>query len=72
MDPSQLSLLDIVEAVGCQEAGPRAEGRPTAADELLHRVWDEASEASRRVLSEARLSDLVEQARHGDSTMFYI
>ena len=73
VDPSQLSLLDVVEAVGCQEgSGPRAEGKATAADELLQCVWDEASESSRRVLAEAHLSDLVEQSKHGDSTMFYI
>ena len=72
IDPSQLSLLDIVETVGCQEGGPRSEGQPTAADELLQNIWDEAAEASRRVLAEARLSDLVEKAKHGDSTMFYI
>ncbi|MGB0599652.1 MAG: RrF2 family transcriptional regulator [Rubripirellula sp.] len=73
VDPTQLSLLDIVEAVGCQEgAGPRAEGKATAADQLLQGIWDEALEASRRVLAEAHLSDLVEQSKHGDSTMFYI
>lgn len=72
VDASQISLLDIVEAVGCQESGPRTEGTPTPADELLQKSWDEASEASRNVLAEARLSDLVEQSKHGDSTMFYI
>lgn len=72
VDPTQVSLLEIVEAVGCQEGGGRGEAKPTPADELLQRVWDQAADASRRVLAEARLSDLVEQAKHGDATMFYI
>lgn len=72
VDPTQVSLLEIVEALGCQEGGGRGEGKPTPADELLQRVWDQAADASRRVLAEARLSDLVEQAKHGDATMFYI
>jgi Rrf2 family protein len=72
VDPSQLTLLEIIEAVGCQDTGPRAECQGTAADEMLQRVWDDATEASRRVLAETRLSDLVEQTRHGDASMFYI
>lgn len=73
IDASQISLLDIVEAVGCQESGSsKTDGKSTPADELLQTVWDQAFDASRRVLAEARLSDLVEQAKHGDSTMFYI
>lgn len=72
VDPTQLTLLDIAEAVGCQEAGCRTEGKATPADELLQDFWDDAAEASRTVLSRARLSDLVERCRHGDATMFYI
>ena len=72
VDPSSLTLLDIAEAVGCQEAGCRTEAKPTPADDLLQSCWDEAAEASRRVLEQAKLSDLVEQYRHGDAAMFYI
>lgn len=72
IDPAQVSLLDVVETVGCQEGGGRGDSQLTPADQLLQHVWDEASDASRRVLSAARLSDLVEQAKHGDATMFYI
>ena len=72
VDPAKLTLLDIAEAVGCQEAGYRNEGQATAADEMLQGLWEQAAEASRRVLARAKLSDLVERCRHGDATMFYI
>ena len=72
IDPTQVTLLDIAEAVGCQEAGCKTEGKATPADEVLQEFWDDAAEASRQVLSRAKLSDLVERSRHGDATMFYI
>ena len=72
ISPEQISLLDIAEAVGCQDAGCQTEAHATAADEMLQEFWDEAAEASRHVLARARLSDLVERCRHGDATMFYI
>ena len=72
VDPSKITLLDIAEAVGCQEAGCRTEGAATPADEMLQVFWEDAAAASRQVLSRARLSDLVERCRHGDATMFYI
>jgi Rrf2 family protein len=72
VSPEQISLLDIAEAVGCQDAGCQTETDATPADEMLQEFWDDAAEASRQVLSQARLSDLVERCRHGDATMFYI
>ena len=72
VDPAGITLLDIAEVVGCQEAANRTEGKATAADVMLQGFWDQASEASRGVLSRVRLSDLVEHCRHGDETMFYI
>lgn len=72
VDPTKVTLLEIAEAVGCQEAGGRNEANPSAADKLLQGFWDQAASASRRVLARARLSDLVERCRHGDEAMFYI
>ena len=72
VDPTQITLLDIAEAVGAQEAGCQTEANKTEADVMLQAFWDQAAEASRKVLSDAKLSDLVERCRHGDSTMFYI
>jgi Rrf2 family protein len=72
VSPQSITLLDIAEAVGCQETGHQSDAKSTSADELLQEIWDEASEASRAVLAAARLSDLVERCRHGDATMFYI
>jgi Rrf2 family protein len=72
VDPATVTLLDIVEAVGCQEGSGRADCNATPADELLQEIWNEAAEASRRVLRGTKLSDLVERAGHDDATMFYI
>ncbi len=71
VDPSQITLLDIAEAIGCQESALRA-APDTPLDELLQSHWDEAAAASRRVLAEIRLEDIIERCRHGDASMFYI
>ncbi|KAA1259603.1 HTH-type transcriptional regulator CymR [Rubripirellula obstinata] len=71
-DASTLTLLDIAEAMGCQENGCRTEATPTPADEMLQEIWREAAEASRDVLASKRLIDMVDQVKHGDSSMFYI
>ena len=47
VDPSSLTLLDVAEAVGCQDAACRTETKPTRADEILQDCWEEAAEASR-------------------------
>ncbi|MCG8653507.1 MAG: Rrf2 family transcriptional regulator [Pirellulales bacterium] len=72
VNPSQVTLLDIAEAVGCQDGGLQTETTATDADKMLQAHWDRAVEASRAVLAEAKLSDLVERARHGEASMFYI
>lgn len=72
VDPRNVTLLDIAEAIGCQESGCWAESNPSVVDEALQSVWSEASEASRNVLSATRISDLAEAARQDDETMFYI
>lgn len=72
VDPSTINLLEIASAVGCQEAGSPAGGKSTAADRVLQESWEQAAEASRAVLARTRLADLVERARHGEATMFYI
>lgn len=72
VSPDSITLLDIADAVGCQETGCQTEATSTPADEMLQEFWDDAADASRQVLARARLSDLVERCRHGDETMFYI
>lgn len=72
VSPEQITLLDIAEVVGGAEAGCQTETTETPADKMLQGVWDTALESSRRVLADAKLSDLVERCRHGDETMFYI
>lgn len=72
IDPASVTLLDIAEVVGCQDTGSHTEGKATPSDEMLQVIWDEATEASRRVLSDTRLIDLVQRCHHGDATMFYI
>jgi DNA-binding IscR family transcriptional regulator len=72
VDPASITLLDIAEAIGSQEAGCRTEAKGTPIAGILQAQWDDAADASRRVLGQATLSGLVERARHGDATMFYI
>lgn len=72
IEPSRLTLLDIAEAVGCQETNCQTESEPTPADQALHRCWEEAAEASRAVLGQTRLSDLVDQSTTENVVMFYI
>jgi Rrf2 family protein len=72
VNPAEITLLEIAEAVGCQETGAQSEPTASSADRMLQDFWDDAAEATRTVLSRARLSDLVERCRHGDATMFYI
>ncbi|TWU26696.1 HTH-type transcriptional regulator CymR [Novipirellula galeiformis] len=72
VDPKEITLLDVAEAMGCQEGSSHVAENATQTDQSLQRVWDKASEASREVLSSVRLSDLAEQCRYGDATMFYI
>lgn len=72
IDPATITLLEIAEAVGCQEAGCQTDAKATPADVMLQESWEQAAEASRSVLSQVRLSDLVERCRHGEAAMFYI
>jgi Rrf2 family protein len=72
IDPTKITLLDIAEAVGCQDSGYRNDIKASPGDEMLSECWEEAAEASRQILGQVRLSDLVERCQHGDAAMFYI
>ncbi len=67
-----ITLLDLADAIGSHEAGCRTEAKHTRMAAILQEQWDDAAEASRRVLGQATLSGLVERAQHGDASMFYI
>lgn len=67
-----LTLLDIAEAVGCQESGCSAESHPNAASRQLKRAWDRAGDAYRDVLSSVTLGDLARGCEKAESAMFYI
>ena len=72
VDPATITLLDIAEAVGSQETGCRTDSKRTPIAAMLQEQWDDAAEASRRILGQATLSALVERSQHGDASMFYI
>ena len=72
VDPASITLLDIAEAIGSQEAGCRTEAKSTPMAVMLQEQWDHAADASRKVLSQATLSVLVERAQADDASMFYI
>lgn len=72
VDPNDLTLLEIAEAVGCSESNCQTEATPTPANRQLQKVWDSATEASRTVLAGTTLAEIVARATQGDAVMFYI
>jgi Rrf2 family protein len=68
----EVTLLDIAEAVGCQESGCSAESTTNAASRQLMRVWDQADEAYREVLASVTIADLQQRYEKADCAMFYI
>lgn len=72
VEPSRITLLDIAEAIGCQEGRLKADHARTAESERLSEVWERAAESSREVLAGTTLADILERCRHGESSMFYI
>ncbi|MDB4679000.1 Rrf2 family transcriptional regulator [Rhodopirellula sp.] len=72
VDPDQIRLLDIAEVMGCQEASHRKTGKLSPAEVMLQQLWDEATDASRAVLANVRLSELAQRCRGGEESMFYI
>lgn len=67
-----LTLLDIAEAVGCQESGCSAEVTTNAASRQLKKVWDKAGDAYREVLASVTIADLQLRYEKADCAMFYI
>ena len=72
VDPAELTLLDVVDAMGAQENVFHTEAAENTADETLQEIWRQAEQASRSVLAAHRIVDLAEKVQHGDSSMFYI
>jgi len=71
-DLSSLTLGEIADAIGCGEAGVRAECGGTPAADELKRVWEQAAGAYREVLLSVSLADLLERLDVGQPAMFYI
>jgi Rrf2 family protein len=67
-----LTLLDVAEAVGCQEAGCSADSLPNAASRQLMKVWDKAGDAYRDVLASVTIAEIAKSSDKTESTMFYI
>lgn len=72
VEPGELTLLEIAEAVGCPESNGHSEATETPANQLLHEVWEAAGEASRQVLARTTLAEIASRATHGEEAMFYI
>ena len=72
VEPSEITLLDIAEAVGCPDSSSQNEVNPTPCNDFLNDVWQSASEASRQVLAETSLAEIVERVSQDDEVMFYI
>lgn len=71
-DPAKITLLDIVDAVGCQETPERGEANATVACQNLQEIWQAADEAARELLSQSTLAELVEKCRDEDAVMYFI
>ncbi len=69
---NHVTLLDVAEAVGCQEAGCSAESVSNAASRQLMKAWSRAGDAYRDVLAAMTIADLVVSYEKSDSAMFYI
>ena len=67
-----LTLLDITEAVGCQDSGCSAESTSNAASGQLMKVWDKAADAYRDVLASVTVAELAQTYETSDTAMFYI
>ncbi|MCO8123668.1 Rrf2 family transcriptional regulator [Stieleria sp. TO1_6] len=72
VEPSEITLLEIAEAVGCQDSSCQTETTETRADQLLHEFWSQAAEASRALLAQTSLAEIAADASQGDEVMFYI
>ena len=72
VDPADLTLLEIAEAVGCPESNCQTDATDTPANRMLQDVWDAASEASRAVLAKTSLAEIVARTAQDDAVMFYI
>ncbi|MCC9641246.1 Rrf2 family transcriptional regulator [Rhodopirellula sp. JC740] len=72
VDPDSITLLDIVEAIGCTESTDRADQPASEAQQALQRRWNEAAEESRARLARVRLGDVVRECQDVTEPMFYI
>ncbi|MEO1528038.1 MAG: Rrf2 family transcriptional regulator [Planctomycetota bacterium] len=73
IDPADLTLLEVAEAVGCSDSARPVEGNDSPVGSALNASWAEASEASRTVLAETTLDQIVTRALSDrESVMFYI
>ncbi|MCS7470736.1 Rrf2 family transcriptional regulator [Stieleria sp. ICT_E10.1] len=72
VEPADLTLLEIAEAVGCPESNCQTDATDTPANQMVHEVWDAASEASRAVLARTTLAEIAARTAEGDAVMFYI
>ncbi|QDV81402.1 Rrf2 family transcriptional regulator [Stieleria sp.] len=72
VEPADLTLLEIAEAVGCAESNCQTDATDTPANRMVHEIWDAASEASRAVLARTTLAEIADRTAQDDAVMFYI
>ena len=72
--PADISILDIATAIGCSEAASTKgdSSMPSREQEAVRQIWNRAEEASRDVLSQTFLSDLMASCGADSPEMFYI
>ncbi|QDS94171.1 HTH-type transcriptional regulator CymR [Roseimaritima multifibrata] len=72
VEPESLTLLDIVQQIGCGDGGCGGDDDATRESQVLRAIWEEASDAFRDKLAKTRLSDLATRCDEPAESMFYI
>ncbi len=70
--PDAITLLDIVEALGCDAPSNTVTQNDHLANHELHRVWKQANSAYSAILARTRVSDLVRRCETSRQPMFHI
>lgn len=72
VDPAELTLLEIAQAVGCPDSNCQTDATETPANQILQEIWETANDASRQVLAGTTLAEIAARVSKNDEVMFYI
>jgi Rrf2 family protein len=70
--PSEITLLDIAQAVAGFENTIPCESDNSTSGEALQAVWGDASNAAKSILANQTLEQVAERVRDGNAAMYFI